>query len=413
MNKIIPLLTLFVLVACQPKQVEIYQFRGDNRDGFYHNENLISEWPEGGPEELWVFEGIGKGYGSPTITEDRIYVTGEIDSLALLFALDLDGTKIWEREFGKEWMISFAGSRMAPTVVDSLIYVISGVGDMACYNVDGDKKWSVNFIDDLNGKNNRFGYSQSPLIDGDLIFAAPGGRDTNFVAMNRFTGDIEWVGKALGEFSTHCSPRMFERGERKIILTFSESSLIALDAADGNLLWNMELDTIGLIYPNTPIVEGDYLYSVSGAGNFGIKLKLNEDGSDYELIWKNKALDNLHGGFIKLGDYLITNGYRKQYLKSLNVNTGQVVDSIRTGRGSLIYADSLLYLYDYRGYVHLISHIVDAENSDKQSKLKEISKFKVKHGTKEHFSHAVINRGVMYIRHGNALIAYNIKDLNT
>ncbi len=410
MNKIIPILVLFFLIACQPKQAEVYQFRGENRDGFYHGENLLTEWPEEGPEELWVYEGIGSGYGSPVVTEDRIYVTGVQDSMATLFSFDLSGSKIWEREFGNEWMVSFPGSRMAPTVVDSLIYVISGVGDMACFNIGGDKKWSVNFLTDLHGQNNRFGLSQSPLVDGDVIYAAPGGKDTNFVAMDRFTGDIQWVGKALGEFATHCSPRMIERGERKIILTFSESSLLALDAADGNLLWNMELDTLGLIYPNTPIVEGDYLYSVSGAGNFGIKLKLNEDGSDYELIWKNKALDNLHGGFIKLGDYLITNGYRKQYLKTLNVNTGLVVDSIRTGRGSIIYADSLLYLYDYRGYMHLISHEVGAENQDVPAKLTEISKFKVKHGTKEHFSHAVINKGVLYVRHGDALVAYNINN---
>lgn len=305
-------------------------------------------------------------------------------------------------------MRSFSGSRMAPTVVDSLIYVISGVGEMACFNQEGDKKWSLNFLEDLNGKNNRFGYSQSPLVDGDIIFAAPGGKDTNFVALNRFTGDLIWTSKALGEFPTHCSPRLVERGERKLILTFSESSLIALDANMGELLWNMELDTMGLIYPNTPYVEGDYLYSVSGAGNYGIKLKLNEDGSDYELIWKNKALDNLHGGFIKLGDYLITNGYRKQYLKSLNVNTGVVLDSIRTGRGSLIYADSLLYLYDYRGYMHLISHSVESEDSTPNVKLTEISKFKVKHGTRESFSHAVIDKRILYVRHGDALVAYNI-----
>ena len=252
-----------------------------------------------------------------------------------------------------------------------------------------------------NGKNNLFGLSQSPLVDGDLVFCAPGGQDTNFVALDRFTGEVEWVSKGLGEFATHCSPRMIEKGDRKVILTFSESSMIALDGSNGDLLWHMEMDTLGLIYPNTPLVEGDYLYSVSGAGNFGVKLKLNADASAYELIWKNKAIDNLHGGFIKTGNYLLTNGYRKQYLKAVDTETGEVVDSIRTGRGSLIYADGLYYLYTYRGYIHLIDFM--------EGKLSEVSKFKVKEGTKEHFAHLTIRDKVMYARHGQALMAFSLE----
>ncbi|MEA1876642.1 MAG: PQQ-binding-like beta-propeller repeat protein [Bacteroidota bacterium] len=399
MKYLLPVLLLSMVMSCQSGP-EIFQFRGENRDGVYSEENLLKEWPEAGPEQLWSFEGLGNGYGSPTVTNDKIFVTGEIDSVALLFAFDLSGELLWKREYGLEWMLSFSGSRMAPTVVDDLVYVISGVGDMSCFSTDGDEIWSVGLLTDLNGKNNRFGLSQSPLVDGDLVFCAPGGQDTNFVALNRFSGEIAWIGKALGEFATHCSPRMIERGGRKVILTFCESSIIALDATDGELLWNMKMDTLGLIYPNTPYVEGDFLYSVSGAGNFGIKLKLNEDASDYELVWKNKSMDNLHGGFVKIDNYLVSNGYRKQYLKSIDVETGEMVDSLKTGRGSLIYADDLLYLYNYRGQMHLISF--------EQGHFELISKFKVKLGTREHFSHATIRNGVLYVRHGNALVAYGI-----
>jgi len=42
------------------------------------------------------------------------------------------------------------------------------------------------------------------------------------------------------------------------------------------------------------------------------------------------------------------------------------------------------------------------------NKFIEISKFKVEKGTKEHFSHPVISNGTMYIRHGRALMAYDI-----
>jgi hypothetical protein len=39
-----------------------------------------------------------------------------------------------------------------------------------------------------------------------------------------------------------------------------------------------------------------------------------------------------------------------------------------------------------------------------------VSKFKVKMGTKEHFAHPVIKNGVLYIRHGKALMAFDIKE---
>jgi outer membrane protein assembly factor BamB len=45
------------------------------------------------------------------------------------------------------------------------------------------------------------------------------------------------------------------------------------------------------------------------------------------------------------------------------------------------------------------------------NKFVEISKFKVTKGTKEHFSHPVIADKKLYIRHGKALMAYNIKEI--
>ena len=41
-----------------------------------------------------------------------------------------------------------------------------------------------------------------------------------------------------------------------------------------------------------------------------------------------------------------------------------------------------------------------------------ISSFKITAGTKEHFSHPVISGGILYIRHGKVLQAYDIKKAN-
>lgn len=61
----------------------------------------------------------------------------------------------------------------------------------------------------------------------------------------------------------------------------------------------------------------------------------------------------------------------------------------------------MLYYYNDKGEVHLI---------DYSGNLKDISSFKITKGSHEHFSHPVIDRGVLYIRHGEFLGAYKITE---
>ena len=43
---------------------EIAQWRGIDRNGIFPAADLMNEWPEGGPELLWVYEGFGRGYAA-------------------------------------------------------------------------------------------------------------------------------------------------------------------------------------------------------------------------------------------------------------------------------------------------------------------------------------------------------------
>ena len=92
----------FVAIACQQKShtIEKSDWRGPNRDGFYPDQNLLKEWPEQGPELLWSYEDLGKGYTTVAVTEDMIYTTGTFDSTSFLIALDHDGKLVWKKEYG-------------------------------------------------------------------------------------------------------------------------------------------------------------------------------------------------------------------------------------------------------------------------------------------------------------------------
>ena len=178
---------------------------------------------------------------------------------------------------------------------------------------------------------------------------------------------------------------------------------MGIDADNGALLFTHKQDTTGNVHSNAPILDKGYLYYVAGDGNRTVKLKLADDGQSVTEVWRCKLFDNIMGGVVQLDNRLIATGHRSSELMSLDMQSGKVTHQLKIGRGSTIYADGMIYLYDEKGNVHLVD--------PGQGGLKEVSTFKVTRGTKEHFSHPVIANGTLYIRHGKSLMAYNIKQI--
>jgi outer membrane protein assembly factor BamB len=405
---ILSILSLFTLLTfSQP----IAQWRGIDRKGVYDEKNLLKSWPVSGPELLWSLPDIGNGFGSPAVTSDRIYITGEKDTTGYLFVFDLQGKLLWKSDYGKEWVKTFPGSRSTPTVVGDLIYVCSGLGNLICFDAKtGTKKWTVEMNRDLHGQFPMHGHSESPVIDGDKVFLVPGGKDTNIVALNRFTGKIVWICKGRGERPAYNSPLLIRLPERNILITFTAYALFGIDSKTGEVLWIHEQDNTPLdkrqpgygdTHSNTVYYDNGVIYYIAGDGNGAVKLELSKDGKQINQVWRNQDVDNYMGGFIKTGDYLYSCVSERKNLITMNSNTGQIVDSLKAGTGAIISADGLLYYYNQKGEMKLMR--------PGPGKPEMISSFKITAGTKEHFSHPVISNGVLYIRHGIALMAYDIR----
>ena len=387
-------------LSCYVQTIE--QWRGIARDGFYHETNLLKSWPENGPALLWKIDSLGNGFSSPVITANRIYIPGEIDSIGYLFAYDKEGVLQWKTNTGKEWTENFPGPRSTPTVVDNLVYYCSSMGEISCLDAtNGQKKWSVNMLKDLHGTNVRFGYTESLLIEDDRVFCFPGGKDTNVVALNRFTGKLAWKSKAMADSAAYCSSMMIRLPEKKILVTLMIHHLIGVDAGSGELLWSYKLERPGDIHCNTPIYENGFIYSDDRGGNGIVKLELSPDGKTIREIWRNFKGGNVQGGSIKLGNYLYGSRYRPARFESVDAGTGVVADSVKFSSGSTIFADGMLYCYGDQGVLGLIR--------PNEGKPEVVNSFKITEGTKEHFAHPVIREGILYIRHGDVLLAYDIR----
>jgi len=399
-----------ILVIQNTQSQTISQWRGVNRDGIYPDKNLLKTWPQSGPNLLWQTETIGNGYGSPVIAGDKLFVNGEVDSISHVFAFDLKGSLIWKAPngkeyFGKGYSASFPGARSTPTVYDNCVYVCSGLGRIACLDfTSGKEKWAVDMINDLGGKLNMFGYSESLLVDDKNVYCYPGGSESNVVALDRTTGKVVWSSKAKGDAVSFCSPIIIKFPQLDVFVTLAHDYLLGLDARNGELLWSYKQDSTKLegAHCNTPIYSDGYIYNVSGddKGNGAYKLKLDASGRNISEVWRNGKVLNALGGMIKMDDKLYSTS-KDNKLKCLDLKTGTVIDSISGIKGSIIYADDHLYAYSDNGNINLIDF--------RGPKMQVISKFKIEKGTKEHFSHPVIANGVLYIRHGKAMMAYSIK----
>lgn len=388
---------------------KVSQWRGPNRDGIYLETNLLKQWPDGGPQMVWSYDGLGTGQGSAVVSGEKVFVTGIPDTLkaeAFLFAFDTRGKLLWKKSYGKDWTGIFPGARSTPTVVDDLIYIESGNGSVHCLKTSsGDEVWSADFFNDFQADSVQFGFSESLLVDGDKLFCTPGGKTHNVVALDRFTGRKIWASQGYQEKATYCSPILVNHNGNKLLVTLTSTSIIGLNAESGEMYWRIHQFQDNKIHANTPVYSDGKLFisSASRKDSSGlVMLRLSPDGKKADIAWRNKEFINLMGGFI-LKDSLIYGGaYLQPKWFCIDPKTGLTkYVSKELGGGPVIFADGLFYCYAEKdGEMALVN--------GNPEQFSVISKFKVPMGTAQHWAHPVIADGKLYIRHNEALMVYDI-----
>lgn len=399
------LIVVAILCSCNEPS-EISQWRGPARDGKYQDTNLMKQWPKDGPEMLWSFEGLGKGHGNVGIGKDKLFVCGMPDTIGVLYAFHINGELSWKKEYGVEWHQNYTGSRSTPTVVGNKVYFESGNGVVFCYDGDsGDLIWSVDLLDNFNAENIQWGMAESLLVDGDKIICTPGDSVNNIVALNRFSGETIWTSTGNHQAAAYCSPLLIEHNGTRLIVTMTASSIIGVDAETGEFYWSIEQQQSNKIHANTPVYfDGKILCSSSSAksNHSGtVQIELSQDGKKVDVNWRRENITNLMGGFILKDGFVHGSLYKKKDWYCVNWETGETeYISKDLKSGVIVFADDLFYCYAENGEMAL----VDADQND----FKVISSFDVTLGTGQHWAHPVIDKGKLYIRHGDALMAYDI-----
>jgi outer membrane protein assembly factor BamB len=324
-------------------------WRGPGRDGKSPDAGLLRQWPDDGPTLVWKFDGLGKGFSNVAVARQTVYTTGDVEDKLVLFAFDLEGNLKWKREIDDAWTRNHAGSRSTPTIDGDRLYLLSGHGTIGCYDADsGQPKWTRS-TKDFGGRSGGWGYAESVLILDNLAIAKPGGAQC-IVALDKLTGETVWTstGFSAGPEYSSCLPIDFEG--QTVIVTGTRAGIVCVDAADGSLLWSNDWSANNVANCPTPAYSDGYVFWANGYGKGGIcmKLKIADGKVDADVAWTTLDMVCHHGGYVLQDGYIYGNHSRGW--SCLDLKSGEVMWNERAvGKGSLCWADNMLYLFGERG----------------------------------------------------------------
>ena len=387
-----------LLLAVSTLAADWPQFRGTRRDGISEEKGLLQSWPADGPKLIWSARNLGRGFSSPTIVGERIYITGDVGEEVHLFALDLAGKRIWTATNGASWKNPYPGARSTITFSDGKLFHQNAHGHVTAFDTDGKPLWTVDLLKTFGGANITWGMSECLLVDDRAVYTTAGGKDAMVVALDKTTGKTIWKTPGNGENASYVSPALVKIGGRKLIVGCSSRSLYCIDAANGQLEWTKPMPTAYSVIALPPAIVGDAVFMTAPHGKGGYLWKL----ASGEEVWRT-TLDTCQGGVVQVGDKLIGAFYpgRKGWA-AISAKTGEIVCQQQDWvKGAPLFADKRLYALSENGTMRL------AEISD--SAFVKHGEFQLARAQNDAWAHPVILNGRLYLRYHETLNCYDIK----
>ena len=408
MPRLVTTLLIILACTCMARADDWPQWRGPERTGISKETGLLQTWPADGPTLRWKATDIGTGYSSPAIVHGRVYLQTTHDNDE--FALTLDektGAKDWEAPIGKVGKNrgpQYPGTRSTPTVDGDRMYCLASDGELVCLDIaTGDMKWKKHLKQDFGGEDGAWAFSESVLIDGDVLVCTPGGKTAGLAALNKHTGETIWESTIPdGGTAEYASIMIVDKGSMKQYVTFLRNGLVGVNARTGKFLWMYDKTIDQGANILTPIVVGDRVFSAgSRTGGGLVELKADGEAVTANPIYFTKKVAPSIGGAVLLDGNLY--GTSLQTMFCADFETGEVKWTDRAvGPASLCYADRRLYVRE-----HSSGDVVLVEPSG--GGYKEKGRFKQPDRSKaQAWPHPVVANGGLYLRDQGVLFCYDV-----
>jgi outer membrane protein assembly factor BamB len=395
------------------------QWRGPKRDGISLETGLRQDWSTSPPPIAWQTAGVGKGYAAPAIVGNLIYLTGAEGNKEFVVAMEKKPSEsadnpakiLWRTDLSPAGDVGYPGSRCTPTIDGPHLYATTTTGVVACVErATGRVLWQVDMVQAFAGKMmSVWGFSESPLIDGDHLIVTPGSDSAAIVALDKLTGKEVWrsaIPDARG--AGYASLVVSQGAGVRQYVTLLGRGLVSVAADDGRLLWTYDRVANGTANIPTPIVRGNYVFASTGYQTGSVLVELKKEGSNgvqaKEVYFlPHKVLQNHHGGMVLIGDYLYGgHGHNEGAPICVHFLTGKVAWKQRRGPGegsaAVSFADGHLYFRYQNGSVALI------EATPEEYRMK--GAFSIPDVVDPSWPHPVIAGGHLFLREQDRLYVY-------
>lgn len=431
---------LFVGIACLLTGLEATaadwpQWRGPERNGVSQETGLLQSWPKGGPTLLWTYRQTGIGFSGPAIVGENLYILAGLDKTEYVLCLDLQTQKeLWKSPVGP--LFSYAnwgdGPRSTPTIDGNLLFALGGQGDLVCLDLKakGKEVWRKSLVKDLGGEMmSEWGYSESPLVDGDVLICTPGGAQGTLAALNKQTGAVVWQSKEFKNKAPYSSAMVSHAGGVKQYVQNSytgdseEGYISGFAAKDGKLLWSQRtFKKFNYAIGPTPVVQKDLVYNTVGYG-CGCHLfqLLPEAGGLFKAkelypTKYQKLVKSYHGGVVLMDGYIYGQsevlGWICQDFQSGELRWEEK-NALTCRSGSTMVAGGRLYFFADDGTLALVVPSPKGWQEVGRLVLPEKSKLRGA-GTKQSaaaiWTHPVVANGRLYLRDQDLLFCYDVRD---
>ncbi len=386
------------------------QWRGEQRDGKSSEKGLLAKWPEGGPKLLWQAKNLGSGYSTPSVVGESLFViANQGNEKEEVIALStVSGAKLWSTAIGKVGANQgpqYPGTRATPTVSGDSVYALGSDGDLVCLDTkSGQKKWGKNLRSDFGGVAGMWAYTESPLIDGDVLICSPGGSAATVVALQKTTGTMIWKSPmSEGDAASYSSPIITNINGVKQYVLFLGKGVVGLKADSGELLWRYTKTSDAQANIATPVVKDNYVYSAASRVG-GALVQVSGTKSEPKEIYFAKSLPAGMGGSILIDGNLY--GSIGATMSCVDYLTGTIKWQERgIGSSAVCFADGKLYLHSDKNELAMIEASPDGYKSLGTCTPPGTTD----HGNAKAWTHPVISNGRLYVRDQGDIWCYDIR----
>lgn len=346
------------------------QFGGPNRNFMIDSKGLAAAWPAEGPKKLWM-RPLGEGYSEISVDQGTLYTMYRKGAQEVAIAMDAaTGKTRWEyaynASFGNMAMENGPGPHTTPLILGNRVYTVGILAILNCFDkTTGKLVWSKDLYKDFPGASRMDrGYSSSPFAYKNSIILTIGGAGHAVIALDPADGHLLWGKNDFG--NSPSSPTLINVAGQDQLLAFLDDGgsaahgLIAgLDPKNGALLWTHPHKTSWGLNIALPVWGDDGILVMSSAYGTGARaLKLTREGGKTTVkeLWANNRMRVHHTTMVRVGEvvYASSGDFGPAPLTAIDVRTGEIKWQERAfPKASFVYADGKFFVVDEEGGVSL------------------------------------------------------------